>query len=415
MTSAVAFVLKGYPRLSETFIAQEISGLERRGFDIRLISLRHPTDSTTHPLNQDIRAPVSYLPEYLYREPLRTWRAWRSVRRRPAYQRTRDAWLRDLRRDPSPNRIRRFGQALVLAHELDPEIGWLHAHFLHTPASVVRYAAMLTGLPWSCSAHAVDIWTTPEWEKREKLADCRWLVTCTRANLQHLRELSYDPHKVDLVYHGLDFDRFEFADVGRSKADGGNPNQPVIVLSVGRAVEKKGFDVLIDALARLPRDLHWRLVHIGGGAKTKELKRRARRAGLGDRVEWLGAQAHPEVLRRYRQADLFALACRVGRNGDRDGLPNVLMEAQSQGVACLSTQLPSISELIEDGKTGLLVAPENSAALAEGLDRLIRDPSLRARLAEAGLRRLRDTFSFESGVDRLAAKLVAGAEAARCA
>ena len=186
----VAFVLKGYPRLSEAFIAQEIAALERRGLDILIVSLRRPTEDRLHPVHREIRAAVHYLPEYLYREPLRVMRAWLTVRKSPAYAAARAQWLRDLARDPTPNRIRRFGQALVLAAELPCDVGRLHAHFLHTPASVARYAAILRELPWSGSAHAKDIWTTPEWEKREKLAACDWLVTCTRANHAHLAALA---------------------------------------------------------------------------------------------------------------------------------------------------------------------------------------------------------------------------------
>ena len=156
------FVLKGYPRLSETFIAQEIRALEQRGLVIRIASLRHPTDRKTHPIAAEIKAAVDYLPEYLYREPLRVWRGWRRARRLPGYRAARTAWLRDLRRDRSPNRGRRFGQALVLAAELPATVQHLHAHFLHTPASVARYAAMMTGRPWSASAHAKDIRTTPK-------------------------------------------------------------------------------------------------------------------------------------------------------------------------------------------------------------------------------------------------------------
>ena len=172
MARAVAFVLKGYPRLSETFIAQEIHALERAGLDIRIVSLRHPTDKMVHPIHGEIGAPVTYLPEYLYRAPRRVMSALVAAYRRPGWRLAWRQLLRDLRRDPTPNRVRRFGQAAVLAHELGDDVARLHAHFLHTPASVVRYAAMLRGLPWSVSAHAVDIWTTPAWEKREKLAEC---------------------------------------------------------------------------------------------------------------------------------------------------------------------------------------------------------------------------------------------------
>ena len=125
----MAFVLKGYPRLSETFIAQEILALERRGLDIVIYSLRHPTDTARHPSHRQIRAPLRYLPEYLYQEPWRILRAlWRQSRR-PGFGRALVTWWRDLRRDRTANRIRRFGQALVLADELAPGIDWLYAHF----------------------------------------------------------------------------------------------------------------------------------------------------------------------------------------------------------------------------------------------------------------------------------------------
>src|SRR5205814_8397755 len=131
----------------------------------------------------------------------------------------------------------------------------------------------------------------------------------------------------------------------------------VVALSVGRAVGKKGYDDLLAALALLPPALAWRFVHIGGGALAKQLKRRARNLGLEGRIEWRGARPQPEVLAAYREADLFVLAAKIGKDSDRDGLPNVLMEAQSQRLACIATRLPGIGELIEDGRTGELVPP----------------------------------------------------------
>lgn len=416
MSTAVAFVVKGYPRLSETFIAQEIRGLERLGLDIRLFSLRRPTDPAIHPVHREIRAPVVYLPEYLHDDPRRVVAAWRAVRHRAGYRRARGAWLRDLRRDPSRNRLRRFGQALVLAHELPAEAGWLHAHFLHTPASVTRYAAMILDLPWSASAHAKDVWTIAEWEKREKLAEMRWLVACSRINAAHLAALAPEPGKVELVYHGLDLRRFAPPpEVRREAPNGVDADRPVILLSVGRAVEKKGYGVLLAALARLPADLHWRLVHIGDGPLLGRLRRQAAETGLDERIAWLGAERQEEVLARYRSADLFVLASRVAPDGDRDGLPNVLMEAQSQGLACLATSVSAIPELIIDGQTGILVPPDDPAALAAALERLIRTPMLRARLGAAGMRRVQSAFAAEAGIRRLAARFGIGAEEQRCA
>jgi glycosyltransferase involved in cell wall biosynthesis len=401
MSGRVAFVLKGYPRLSETFIAQEILALERRGLDILIVSLRHPTDKAIHPVHREVRAECLYLPEYLYQEVRRVWRGWRRARNLPGYKAARRAWFGDLVRDPTPNRIRRFGQALVLAAELPADIGRLHAHFLHTPASVARYATMIGEREWSLSAHAKDIWTTPNWEKREKLASAEWAVTCTEIGHRHLAGLAADD-RVALCYHGLDLHRFPPQPRPGRDADGSDPARPVMLLSVGRAVAKKGYDDLIAALALLPKDLAWRLVHIGGGALADKLEEQAARVGLAERIEWRGARPQPEVLAAYRAADIFVLAAKIAPDGDRDGLPNVLMEAQSQGLACVATALSGIPELIEDGATGLLVPPADPAALAASLARLIADPASRARLGAAGERRVRRNFDADTAIEALA-------------
>lgn len=404
MPGKTAIVVKGYPRLSETFIAQEIRGLEQRGIDIEIVSLRHPTDRHTHPVHAEITAPVRYLPEYLYQEPARVFRAWRALRKRPIYRKAKRAWLRDLVRDRTPNRIRRFGQALVLAHELPGDIDHIHVHFLHTPASVARYAAILTGRPWTVSAHAKDIWTTPDWEIREKLNACDWLVTCSAYARDHLATLDESGGRVELVYHGLDWTRFPEAPAPRPLRDGSDPSDPLRILCVGRAVEKKGHDVLLNALARLPEDLNWRFSHVGGGELRDRLRAQAQRLGISDRIDWLGALPQEDVVDRYRQADLFVLASRVGDDGDRDGLPNVLMEAQSQALACVATNVSAIPELIVDGETGLLVPTEDAGALSAAIADLAANPERRLFLGRCGDTRVRGEFSFVAGIDRLAEK-----------
>lgn len=399
----VAFVLKGYPRLSETFIAQEIAALEKRGLDIQIFSLRHPTDRRTHPVHAEIRADVKYLPEYLHQEPQRVFHAWNRVRHWNTYRGVFRQWLRDLRRDPSASRSRRFGQALVLACELPPDVTHLHAHFLHTPASVVRYAAALRGIEWTGSAHAKDIWTTPEWELREKLESCKWLVTCTETNRNYLASLAPDG-RVELVYHGLDFERFAGLGLDRPMRNGDSASDPVVILSVGRLVEKKGTDVLLDALAALPATIHWKLVHVGGGPLDGVLRRRAQRLGLSDRVVWRGAMTQTELMEEYRGADIFSLASRVANDGDRDGLPNVLMEAQSQGLPCVATRVSAIPELIEHEVTGLLVEPESPRALSDALQVLIRNPARRYALGNAGRACVTEKFGMDSNIERLAEK-----------
>ncbi|MGO1119502.1 glycosyltransferase family 4 protein [Rhodovibrionaceae bacterium A322] len=400
MVKNIAVVLKGYPRLSETFIAQEILELQKAGLPLQIISLRHPTDQRQHPVHREITAPVSYLPEYLHQEPARVMGAWLKVRRLPGYARALAAFKRDFARDRTRNRARRFGQACVLAAELPPQINWLYAHFLHTPASVTRYAALMTGLPWSVSAHARDIWTSPDWEKVEKLAEMDWLVTCTAVGHQHLAELAPDPEKVGLVYHGLDLDRFP-SPPEHSSRNGSDSTDPVRLLSVGRAVEKKGYPDLLNALAALPEGLAWQLTHIGGGEKLNSLKAQAVDLGLDSRITWKGAQPQEEVIKAYQESDVFLLASRIAGDGDRDGLPNVLMEAQSQALACLSTEVSAIPELIETEKSGLLVPPNDPAALAEALKRMITEPDLRKRLGQAGREKVTSAFGLRQNIGAL--------------
>tara|TARA_R110002111_G_scaffold144531_2_gene210701 strand:+ start:685 stop:1959 length:1275 start_codon:yes stop_codon:yes gene_type:complete len=404
-SSTVIVVLKGYPRLSETFIAQELLALEQRGLNLSLVSLRHPTDKSTHPVHEEISAPVNYLPEYLYQEPLRVLKSWWKVRHRPGYREAWAVWRKDLRRDLTSNRIRRFGQALVLAAEMPEAAKTIYAHFLHTPASVARYASMIAGMGWSCSAHAKDIWTTPEWELREKLADLDWLVTCTSVNAKYLGELSADNSKVELMYHGLDLTRFpEY--VSRSyDRDGTDLKAPVEILSVGRAVAKKGYDDLLTALAALPQELNWRFVHIGGGPLLGDLKAVATKLGIADRIDWRGALPQREVLAALQSADIFVLASRIADDGDRDGLPNVLMEAQSQKLPVVATNVSAIPELVIDGETGLLVPERNLAAMTAALMRLCAEPALREQFAEKGNKRLRELFDANDLIGKLYKKL----------
>lgn len=399
----VAVVLKGYPRLSETFIAQEILGLERRGLDVLIVSLRRPTDGALHDVHREIRADVLYLPEYLQDDPPRVAAGRAYAAGLPGFAAAEAAFAADLERDRSASRRRRFGQACVLARELPADIERLHVHFLHTPASVVRYAARMIGLPWTFSAHAKDIWTTADWELQEKIADAAWGTTCTAVNAAHLRRLADDPAKVELVYHGLDFSRFPQPPARPADRDG--RRAPVTILCVGRAVDKKGIDDVLRALARLPKDLDWRFEHIGGGGLMPRLTALAERLGIADRIVWHGAQPQRAVIAAGLRADVFVLASRLVRSGDRDGLPNVLMEAQALGLACLSTTVSAIPEVIEDDVTGLLVPPREPPALAAALERLIVDPALRRRLGETAARTVRLAFASDPGLDRIAARL----------
>ena len=400
---ALAVVVKGWPRLSETFIAQELVALEEAGLDFEIWSLRHPTDTKTHPLHDRLKAPVRYLPEYLEDEPDRVSVAVSAARAMAGYATAHRIFEADLARDPTPNRERRFGQACVLAHEAPDALRGLYAHFLHTPSSVARYAAILLGIPWSFSAHAKDIWTSPDWELGEKLTPsafgAAFGATCTRLGAEHLRSLSGGT-PVDLVYHGLDLKRFP-APPQRSLRDA---EAPLHMMSVGRLVEKKGFDRLIEALALLPASAPWHWTHIGGGALKDDLALAAENAGVSDRITWRGACDQPEVIAAMRAADLFVLPSRVATDGDRDGLPNVLMEAASQLLPILSTPVSAIPEFIDTGVHGIL-SDDAPAALAAEMIRFAQDPTLGPRLAGAAFDRLQQDFLMAPGIGKLARHL----------
>ena len=402
----LAVLVKGWPRLSETFIAQELVALQEAGHDFDIWSLRHPTDTKRHPLHDRFLGQVHYLPEYLYDEPQRLNAARQIAARLPGYDQAYQVWRQDLRRDPTHNRIRRFGQACVLAAELPAGTRALYAHFMHTPSSVARYAAIMRGLPWSFSAHAKDIWTSPDWEKREKLrADtfgAAFGATCTAIGAEHLRGLADNPARVDLIYHGLDLSRFP--DAPQQELRG--PNGPFHMLSVGRLVEKKGFDRLLDAFALLPPSLDWHWTHIGGGTLGKALRARADAAGLSGRISWKGACDQPEVIAEMRRADLFVLPSRIAEDGDRDGLPNVLMEAASQRLPILSTPVSAIPEFIQNGVHGVLSSDEPQA-LAAAIADLADNPDKATGMAAAAHDRLMAEFRMDPGIARLSQRLSA--------
>lgn len=403
MLKKIVIILKGYPRLTETFIAQELLGLEGAGLTLGLVALRRPTDAKRHPVHDEIKAPIHYLPEYLHDDYARVARAFFKCLLRRGLARASWSFLKDLRHDWSRNRVRRFGQALVLAAELPSGTDWLHAHFIHTPASVTAYASLITGLPWSCSAHAKDIWTSQDWELQRKLASAQGVVTCTKVGYEHLRKLSPDPARVHLSYHGLDLARFPPFHDTNPERDGSDPSDPVIILSVGRAVDKKGYDTLLQALALLAPTLAFRFIHAGGGEELAKLKALSAKLGLAGKLEWHGALAQEDILALYRSADIFALACRVSADGDRDGLPNVLVEACSQSLVCVSTTVSGVPELLEDGINGLLVAPDNPGQLANALSRLIQGPALRKKLGDAANIRVRSDFDHTASIRQLAA------------
>lgn len=395
----VCVVVKAWPLVSTTFIAQELVGLENEGLELWVVSTLHG-DKIRHALHDRLRAPVRYLIG-LGTLP-RLFRAWRNLRGTPGYAKALELLRFDLQHGASQMRRVAFAGAMIAAAEMPDATRMVYAHFLNSGMNVARYIAALKRLPVAVSAHARDIWVGPEWNKRAKLEQAEWCATCTADGFEYLKSIADDPAKIHLLYHGLSFSRFPADAPRRASRDGSDPADPIRLLSVGRPVEKKGFDVLIDALGALPATLNWRWAHVGTGPILDDLKHHARERGILDRIDWHGVQDQDAVIGLYRSSDLFVLPSREGADGDRDGLPNVLMEAQSQGLCCLSTRFSAIPELIIDGETGLLVPPGESGPLRDGLIQLIGDPALRERLGMAGFARVRTHFAAEAGIHRLA-------------
>ncbi|WP_425441184.1 glycosyltransferase [Rubrimonas cliftonensis] len=408
----MAIVVKGWPRLSETFVAQELKALEDRGLRFDIWSLRRPTDRLRHAIHAKVRAKVRYLPEYTHEAPLTIFDAVFKAAALPGFGRALNLWMRDLGRDFSRNRIRRFGQACVLATQAPPNLRFIYAHFMHTPGSVARYAAAMRDVEWGFSAHARDIWTTPDWELREKIAESRFGVTCTNVGARRLKALTTNPDKISLVYHGLDLSRFP-PPPEREGRDGAMAMAPVRLISVGRLVEKKGYDVLLDALAELPPALHWQFAHIGDGPLAGALKKRARELGLSDRISWRGPKTQDEVIGALRWADIFVLPSRPATDGDRDGLPNVLMEAASQGTAVVSTRFSAIPEFVTDEVTGILVKPGDAGALSAAIAIVARRPDKRSQMARAAHARLVAEFGAGAAGDAVAKRLMVALAPAR--
>ncbi len=393
---AIAYIVKAWPRLSETFILNEIVGLERRGVSIRIFSVKDPNPGPIHDRVAMVRAKVTYL-------SLRShWTSalaanFRSLRRRPGrYVRTLLMAMvkvlshrRRHRGTPALGlralaAVRHFLEAGYVADALfgQPE-RHLHAHFASSPALVALLTSRITGLPYTLTAHAKDIYVSHPDDLRAKFREARAVVTCTEYNRQHL--LSRYPRecggKLFRVYHGLD-----------------------AILSVARLVEKKGLDDLLTAVDILRlRGRRVRLEIIGTGPLRERLKAQATHLGLEDRVRLLGAQPYEAVCLAYRRASVFALPCRVAADGDRDGIPNVLLEAVASGVPVVSTPVSGVPELIECDRSGLLVEPNNPGMLADALDRILESPELRARLTEAARAKLDAHFSL----DRCSARLLA--------
>ena len=364
-------LVKIYPKLSETFILEEILGLERLGLALRLYALGPATDAITHPAVARVRAPLVVVPT--------------SVRSHAREFATRHARL--LRAAPlrylatlafALGRGRRGLHDLMRAGWLavqlrDDGVEHLHSHFISAPADIAELVSRLSALPFSVSAHAKDIYLSEPAELQRKLLAARFTVTCTEINRQVLATIAPQA-PVHRMYHGVDHALFH--PTQRALAVGA----PLIV-SVGRLRAKKGLDNLIDACALLrQRGQAFACEIVGYGEEQARLQAQIDRLGLTDQVRLVGKLAREQVIERYAHAAVYVQPSRIAADGDRDGIPNVLLEAMAMGLPVVASRVSGIPELVGDGDNGLLVEADQPAALADAITRLLKQPALCASL-----------------------------------
>jgi glycosyltransferase involved in cell wall biosynthesis len=401
----IGYVVKMFPRLSETFIRNEIAELERQGLALRIFSLKRPPLYTLQQGAGGGRPSVVYLPERVWKEPFRVLLAQFSVlcRHPLGYVRTLAHVLRGRKLRSLPRGLRRFSQTCCLIHQLGGA-KHLHAHFASDPTRLASWARMLCGISFSVSTHAKDLFQDKRIDSiglHYKLKAARFIVANSQFSASSLLSSingspsngANPPPKVVTVYNGVD--------LGEFSARREEPNQPMI-LSVGRLIEKKGFEILLDACAILQQGgKRFTCNIVGSGPLRRTLQQQIERLGLTPVVRLHAECSHGQLLPFYERAMVFVLPCVVSANGDRDILPNVLKEAMAVGVPVVTTCLGGIEELVTHGQTGLLVEPGDSTALAGAIEHLLADARLRRHLATNAREVVEERFDLRSSFGRL--------------
>jgi glycosyltransferase involved in cell wall biosynthesis len=386
----LGYVLKRFPRISETFVAAELIELERQGERVTVFALARPEEPFTHAFVRELRAPVVYLPHRPLRQPVRVLRAlaW-TLRRSPR------AWLRAARASLLPLGLtgpRRLLQATVLREELERAgIDHVHAHFASAAAGLANLARLMGGPTYSVTAHAKDIYhdDVRRDRLRERLLGATFVATVSEGNAAYLGSVTNGAGRIHVVHNAVDLRR-----VGAPEANG---REPGIVLTVARLIEKKGLPDLVTACGILARrGVPLRLEVVGGGPLRAELEAAAAREGV--RSVFHGALPHERVLELYRRATVFCLPSVVAASGDRDGLPTSVLEAMALGLPVVTTSLNGLGEAVVHEQTGLIVPGRDPEALADALERLLAEPELGAALADAARRNVEERFSLDRSV-----------------
>jgi glycosyltransferase involved in cell wall biosynthesis len=400
-------LVRAWPKLSETFILEEVLGLERKGMDLRLYALAPPSDAVAHDAVARVRAPLLRVPAVAVSGAMLARHASVAVAHPVGYLR---ALASGLRRGSAG--WRDFVRAGWLAAQLRGDgVAHLHVHFIDGPADIAQLAAWMSGIPFSISAHAKDIYLSRPADLRRKLQGARFTVTCTEANRSTLAAIAPQA-AIRRMYHGVDGNVFHPA--RRLEAQ---TQEPPLLVAVGRLRAKKGLDTLLEACRLLrERGEPVRCEIVGYGEEHDLLERQIERANLGGSVRLAGKLPRDQVLQRYARASVFVQPSRIAADGDRDGIPNVLLEAMSMGLPVVATRVSGIPELVRDGVNGLLVEPDAPHALADAIARLLRHRDEAAAFGQAARATVAEAFDNDVNLRTLLG-LIASSHAcgAQCA
>ncbi|AUC61593.1 Glycosyltransferase [Cyanobacterium sp. HL-69] len=385
----VGYVLKRYPRYSETFVVSEILAHEAAALEIQIFALHPPLDGHFQDIIAKVRSPVTYL----FSHDLRGSTLW-DVFDKASYV-IPNFWQKlEFAQGEDVHRLHKAIQLACIAREQN--FTHLHAHFATSATVVARLASHFAEIPYTFTTHAKDIFheSVVPTEYASKLTDAAAAVTISKYNLDYLQQTyGAAAQKVQLIYNGLDLQRYEFASP---------QHRPAKIVAVGRLVEKKGFGVLIDACQILrERGVIFTCEIAGAGEEELNLRQQIEKLGLQEQVKLLGIRPQGEVTKLMQSASVMAAPCVVGGDSNKDGLPTVLLEAMALGTPCISTNLTGIPEVLRHRETGLMVEQNDPIALAEAIAQLLENADLRVELATQARQLMEQKFD----IHRNAAKL----------
>ncbi|MEB3165290.1 MAG: glycosyltransferase [Cyanobacteriota bacterium] len=387
----VGYILKMYPRFSETFIVSEILALEKQGMQLEIFSLRAPVDGRFHATLGQVQAHVSYISSY----PLRANDLWTLIHQAAAELPEIWSTLAGLATEEARDVYQAIQIALLAKRS---GIQHFHAHFASVATQVARIAARLLNISYSFTCHAKDIFHESVDFNRFQSAvdDASHVITISEYNQNFLtQKLSVNNNRVHHVYNGLDLETYQYQPHDSSHQH---------VTAVGRLVEKKGFADLLQACHLLRQrgvDLPVRL--IGSGPLEASLRQQVAELKLDDLVTLLGPRTHGEIIEEVSSAAMFVAPCRIASDGNRDGLPTVLLEAMALGTPCISTDVTGIPEVIIHEQTGLLVEQANAEALAAAMLRLLHSQQEASTLARNGRALIEKSFDVNANAESLIA------------